>query len=60
MLNVSLKRCREPGPGSRSSAVGRPRMRLASVSADLTAFAGIVKSFALVSWWPLEHSLSGS
>jgi hypothetical protein len=28
-------------------------MRLASVSADLAAFAGKVNSFALVMWWPL-------
>jgi len=28
-------------------------MRLASVSADLAAFAGNVNSFALVMWWPL-------
>jgi hypothetical protein len=58
MLNVSRTRCHEPWLGSRSLAVGGPQVRLASVSADLTAFVGIVKSFALVSWRPPEHWLS--
>jgi hypothetical protein len=35
-------------------------MRVASVSADLTAFAGILNPFALVSLWSPEDRLFGS
>jgi hypothetical protein len=45
--------CREPWLARARPRRGRPQMRLASVSADLAAFAGNVNSFALVMWWPV-------
>jgi hypothetical protein len=49
MLNVSRKHCREPRRLALVAARAGRRVRLASVSADLNAFAGNVNSFALVS-----------